>query len=75
MQRSVFDDTPRAMVKKFFDKKCGVWVGPAHPPPCAGGGGAGGAPDTSSRMRGEGDMGGRGTNKKIKKIKNYIQKK
>ena len=20
--------TPRAMVKKFFDKKCGVWVGP-----------------------------------------------
>ena len=22
------DSTPRAMVKKFFDKKCGVWVGP-----------------------------------------------
>ena len=25
---ALFRCTPRAMVKKFFDKKCGVWVGP-----------------------------------------------
>ena len=27
-ERDAGESTPRAMVKKFFDKKCGVWAGP-----------------------------------------------